>query len=251
MKKIYYLIILIAGLIPGVTSCDLFKIDNFPQPDAQVYGAIRDSVGGGLVETDIQNGSTIGAYQLGKYADNPILSTWVVKQNGEYRNNLVYSDTYKIDFVSCNFFPHTLPEVVFKSGANEHDFLVVPYIRIKNLTITHDVAGNKINASFTLEAGKPTVKVASITLYAYTDMYVGAYVKKTLNTGTGTPTRTLNATINPATVYTLSIDLAANTDVSLGFGVHRNYYFRVGAMASQTGVGTIRSNYAPYVVIAL
>ena len=56
------------------------------------------------------------------------------------------------------------------------------------------------------------------------------------------------ATIDPATTYTLSIDLAANTSV---FDIHRNYYFRVGAKASQSGVGTIRSNYAPYVVIPL
>jgi hypothetical protein len=46
----------------------------------------------------------------------------------------------------------------------------------------------------------------------------------------------------------LSIDLAAN---SQHFGVSRNYYFRVGALASQPGVGTIRANYAPYVRIAL
>ena len=256
MKKIYILIFLITGLLLGVTSC---KIDNFAEPDAQVFGAIRDSVGGGLVETDINTassvniGSTIGAYELGKYAANPVVNYWLIKQNGEYRNNLVYSNTYKIDFQSCNFFPKTIPEQVITPGANQLDFNVVPYIRIKNLSITNNVATNKIIATFNLEAGKSTVKVSKITLYVFTDMYVGEYVKKTLVTGTGVPSITYSPTvINPATLYTLSLDVAANNVTSSPiFSVHRNYYFRVGAMANQAGVGTIRTNYAPYVVIPL
>lgn len=81
-------------------------------------------------------------------------------------------------------------------------------------------------------------------------MFVGEYVKKTISAGTGVPVRSFvpAATIDPEAIYTLSIDLAANASV---FSVHRNYYFRVGAKASQAGVGTIRSNYAPYVKIAL
>jgi len=250
MKKIYYLILLITGLLLGVTSCDMFKIDTFPEPDAQVFGAIRDSIGGGLVETDLQNGSTIGAYELGEYSSNPELRTWYIKENGEYRNNLVYSNTYRIEFMSCNFFPYTIPQLEIKQGANEIDFNVVPFIRVKNLSITHDAPNSKIVATFYIEGGKPTVKVASMALYVFTDMHVGEYINKTVSTGTGQPTRSFSpaATIDPETQYTLSIDLAANASV---FSVHRNYYFRVGAKASQAGVGTIRSNYAPYVVIAL
>jgi hypothetical protein len=247
MKKIYYLIFLITGLLIGATSC---QKDNIPGPDAQVFGAIRDSVGGGLVETDLINGSVIGTYELGEYAGNPELRNWLVMQNGEYRNNLVFSNTYRIEFMSCNFFPYKIPELVIKPGANQIDFKVVPFIRIKDLSITHDATGNKINATFKLQAGKTTVKLSSITLYVFTDMYVGEYIKKTISAGTGVPTRSFTpaATIDPEAIYTLSIDLAANASV---FSVHRNYYFRVGAKASQTGAGTIRSNYAPYVKIAL
>jgi len=250
MKKIYYLIVLITGLLIGVTSCELFEIDNFPEPDSQVYGAIRDSVGGGPVETDLQNGSLIGAYELGEYAGNPELRNWYIMESGEYRNNLVYSNTYRFEFISCNFFPYTLDNVVIKPGANEIDFHVVPFIRIKNLSITRDAGNNRIVATFNIEGGKPTVKVASMELYVFTDMHVGEYIRKTISTGTGQPTRSFSpaATIDPATLYTLTIDLAANASV---FSISRNYYFRVGVKASQSGVGTIRSNYAPYVVIAL
>ena len=249
MKKIYYLI-LASALLFGVASCDLFKIDNFSEPNAQVFGAIRDSVGGGLVETDLQNGSLIGAYELGEYAANPELRNWYIMESGEYRNNLVFANTYRFEFISCNFFPYTRDNVVINPGANEIDFHVVPFIRIKNLSITQDACNNRIVATFNIEGGKPTVKVASMALYVFTDKHVGEYIKKTLSNGTGQPTMSFSpaATIDPATLYTLTIDLAANASV---FSIHRNYYFRVGVKASQSGVGTIRSNYAPYVVIAL
>jgi len=183
-----------------------------------------------------------------------VRKTWYIKQNGEYRNNLVYSNVYRFDFSSCNFFPFDTTYTI-KPGENKIDFIVTPYIRIKDLSITHDEAGQKIIAKFKLEAGAPTVKVSRISLYAWTDIYVGEYVKKTLATGTGQPTTTLTGaaqTLDPNLEYTLSIDLAANSSTSRnGFGIHRNYYFRVGALAIQSGVGTIRPNYAPYVKIAL
>jgi hypothetical protein len=249
MKKILYYLSLFTSLVLFATSCE---IDNYPAPDAQVFGAIRDSIGGALIETDLNSGSQIGAYEQG-YA-TPVIRNWVVKQNGEYRNNLVYSNTYNFVFQSCNFFPYTVTGEVIKPGANERDFLVVPYIRIKNASITYNSTTKKIIATFSIEGGKPTVKVAKVSLYAFTDIYVGEYVKKTLTaTATDFPTLTLSGaaqTINTATVYTLAIDLANASNATV-FAIHRNYYFRVGAMGIQTGVGTIRTNYAPYVKIAL
>jgi hypothetical protein len=223
MKKTLYYLSIFTSLVLFATSCE---IDNFQVPDSQVFGAVRDSTGGALVETDLNSGSVIGTYEQG-YA-TPVLRNWVIKQNGEYRNNLVFSNTYNFVFQSCNF--------------------------IKNVSITLNAATNKIIATFNIEAGKPTVKVAKVSLYAFTDIYVGEYVKKTLTaTATDFPTLTLSGaaqTINPATVYTLSIDLAQTANAAV-FAIHRNYYFRVGAMAIQSGVGTIRTNYAPYVKIAL
>jgi hypothetical protein len=223
MKKTLYYLSIFTSLVLFATSCE---IDNFQVPDSQVFGAVRDSTGGALVETDLN----------------------------EYRNNLVFSNTYNFVFQSCNFFPYNVNGIVIKPGDNELNFNVVPYIRIKNVSITLNAATNKIIATFNIEAGKPTVKVAKVSLYAFTDIYVGEYVKKTLTaTATDFPTLTLSGaaqTINPATVYTLSIDLAQTANAAV-FAIHRNYYFRVGAMAIQSGVGTIRTNYAPYVKIAL
>lgn len=249
MKKTLYILSLFTSFVLFATSC---QKDNYPYPNAQVFGAIRDSISGGLIETDLNSGSQIGAYEQG-YA-TPVIRNWVVKQNGEYRNNLVFANTYNFVFQSCNFFPKTITGLEIKAGENPIDFQVIPFIRLKNVSITYDAAANKINATFSIEGGKPTVKVAKVSLYAFTDIYVGEYVKKTLTaTATAIPTQSLAGaaqTINPATVYSLSIDLTQAANVAV-FAIHRNYYFRVGAMGIQTGVGTIRTNYAPYVVIPL
>lgn len=243
MKNTIYISFLVACLAMAVTSCE---IDDFPGPDAQVFGAIIDSLDGALVEQDIQTGSQIEVQELG--FPTLVSQFWVIKNNGEYRNNLVFSNDYDIYMRNGNFFPYTLREVSITPGENEIDFRVVPYIRVKNCIITRDQANNRIVATFTLEAGKPIVKVKSIRLYAFSDQYVGEYIKFA-TTGTGfSQTFSPTIAINPATTYTLSIDLAANSTL---IKPGRSYFFRVGAMADVAGVGTIRTNYAPNVKITL
>lgn len=242
MKKISYLLFIITCTIVFFASC---KKDDFPGPDAKVFGSIKDSLNGALVEQDIQSGSQIEVWELG-FA-TPAAQFWVIKNNGEYRNNLVFSNNYDIYMRNGNFFPYTLNNVTIKPGENQLDLSVVPFIRVKNASITRNTTTNKIEASFTLEGGKSTAKVKSIQLYAFSDIYVGAQIKFTTS-GTGfSQTFSPTIAINPATVYTLSIDLAANSTLFL---TGRDYFFRIGALADVTGVGTIRTNYAPYVKIS-
>ncbi|MGE5348028.1 MAG: DUF3823 domain-containing protein [Actinomycetota bacterium] len=243
MKKTIYISFMIACLMMAVTSCE---IDDFPGPDAQVFGAILDSLDGALVEQDIQTGSQIEVQELG--FPTLVSQFWVIKNNGEYRNNLVFSNDYDIYMRNGNYYPYTLKNVSVKPGDNNIDFRVVPYIRVRNCNITRDQANNRIVATFSLEAGKPAVKVRTIRLYAFSDQYVGEYIKFS-TTGTGF-SQTFNPTIqiDPSTSYTLYIDLAANSAL---FKTGRSYFFRVGAMADVAGVGTIRTNYAPNVKISL
>lgn len=242
MKNIIYLIFTIVFLTMFFPSCE---IDNMPGPDASFYGAIKDSIGNGLVETELVNGSVIEAFELGY--PTQMTQKWLIKNSGEYRNNMVFAGKYDIYLRNGNFFPYTLPGVSIQAGDNQHDFMVVPYIRIKNCTITHDKTANKVIASFSLEAGKPTVKVKSIMLYAFSDIYVGNNIKFSTAGSTFSQTFSPSKVID-ATTYTLSIDLAANSTL---FKTGRNYYFRVGAMADVKGVGTVRMNYVPNVKITL
>ena len=242
MKKLFYIFFSFVCLFMVFTSC---QKDNFAGPNAVFYGAVKDSVGNGLVEQDLQSGSVIEAWELG-FA-TPVAQSWLIKNNGEFRNNLVFANKYDIYMRNGNFFPYTLKNFEIKTGDNQYNFMVVPYIRVKNCSITRDPQANKIVATFSLEAGKPIVKVKSIRLYAFSDVYVGEYIKFT--TAGATFSQTFSPTkLIDATTYTLSIDLAANSTL---FKAGRNYYFRVGAMADVSGVGTIRTNYAPNVKISL
>ncbi len=242
MRKAYFLNIVLFVTVLSFVSCEK---DNLPGPNAQVFGIIKDKTTGMPVETDLVNGSAIEAFELG-YA-TPVSQRWVIKNNGEYRNDLVFSNEYNFELRNSNFYPISVLKQTIKPGENKLDFDVDPYIRVKNCTITYDAAAKRINASFSLEAGQSTVKVRAVRLYAFSDIYVGEPTKFG-TTGTGfTQTYTPSKVIDNATI-TLSIDLAANTAF---FPTGRDYFFRVGALADVTGVGTIRHNYAPNVKITL
>ncbi|MDR0429478.1 MAG: DUF3823 domain-containing protein [Tannerellaceae bacterium] len=242
MKKVINICWWIPCLLIAFVSCE---IDNYDEPDASFSGSIKDVATGELVGTDLQNGSTIRAYELGW--ETPTAQTWLIKQNGEYQNDMVFAARYDFEFVNGNFYPFKVENFEIRKGKNIHDFEVTPYIRVKNPDITHDAANNRIIATFSLEGGKPEVKVSALRLYAFIDMYVGEQVKFS------TSGDNFSRNFSPAqdidrTIYTLSIDLGANSEL---FKYSRNYYFRIGALASVPGVGTIRHNYSPLVVIKL
>jgi hypothetical protein len=222
----------------------MFKIDNYKGPNASIYGGIKDIVTGELVETDIQNGSRMMFQEIG-YPAGPL--TRVVKQNGEYRDDMFFAGKYRVDFNTCNFYPFSVDSIEVKKGENQIDFQVTPYLRVKNLSIRQE--GNQIVATFNLQAGKDEVRLSNIRLYAHTDIYVGDQVTTYTPGGTGfQQSFSPVSVIDESTTHRLSIDLT-NSVNNAYFKIKRNYYFRVGAIASVSGVGTIRRNYAPYVVI--
>ncbi|MDR1200802.1 MAG: DUF3823 domain-containing protein [Tannerellaceae bacterium] len=232
----------------ALSACDVFKIDNYEEPNASFNGGIRDVKTGELVETDIQNGSRMQFQELG-YPTG--LLTRVVMQNGEFRDDLFFAGSYSIDFNACNFYPFFVEEVVIKKGNNTMDFQVTPYIRVKNVNIIKE--GNTIKATFSLEAGKDEVRLSNVCLYAHTDIYVGDQVTTFTPGGEGfrqdfSPTKV----ISDSETYTLTLDLTNEINKKY-FQYERNYYFRVGAMATiasgGTSVGTIRRNYAPFTII--
>ena len=231
------------------SACDMFYKDNYEAPNATLRGKILDEVTGDLVETDIQNGN---ALRLDQYGWNPGgVLTRVVKQNGEYQDKQFFAGKYRLEFSSCNFYPHIIDTIVVNKGDNVMDFKVMPYIRVKNVKIIRE--GNEIVATFNLEASKSEVRLNNVRLYFHTDMYVGDQVTRYALQGSGfqqtfSPTKV----IDPNEQYKLTIDLTNATNKSY-FKYVRNYYFRVGAMAAiaqgGTAVGTIRRNYAPYQII--
>lgn len=242
MKRIIFYRWLISCFLLVFVSCE---IDNYGGPDASFSGSIKDVDTRELVGTDIQNGSAIRAYELGW--ETMAAQTWVIKQTGEFQNDMVFAARYNLEFVNGNFFPFTVENFEIKKGKNTHDFEVTPYIRIQNTRITHDTGSKQIIATFTLEKGKPEVSVNSIRLYAFTDIHVGEQVKFTTKGSAFSEIFSPAASIDGKT-YTLRIDLEENADL---FKYSQNYYFRIGALAYVQNVGTIRHNYSELIQIAL
>jgi len=241
MKKSTIHILLAFVLSAGFMSCEK---DNMPGPDARVYGKITDKSNGQLVETELINGARIEAFELGY--PTQVSQVWVIKNNGEYRNNLVFSANYDFQLRNSNFYPISLLNIKVNPGDNELNFQVDPYIRIKNPQITYNAASKLVTATFTLEGSKPEVKVRAVRLYAFTDIYVGEATKFSI-TGNSAASYTPSRTIDAST-YTLTIDVGANAAL---FPAGRDYYFRIGALADVPNVGTIRHNFAPNVKITL
>ena len=243
MKNILKILVLPLVISVLAISCE---IDNYDGPDASISGRFLDNVTGELVGTDISNGNSIGAYELGWASE--ARQNWVIKNSGEYTNNLVFAGTYRLELNNGNFYPFVVNDFVIEKGSNTYDFTVTPFIRIKNPEIRYDAATKIVTATFNLEAGGTDVKLNEIRLFAFTDHWVGNYVKFAIASADcykRVSNNLVSATIS-GDKYTLSMNVADNASL---FKYTRNYYFRIGALATVSGVGTVRHNYSPLTVI--
>lgn len=240
MNKI---IILLSALFVLV-SCE---IDNYEEPNAEVHGAFYDIKDGKtLIGTDILDGNSIGVYEQGFASESK--QTWVIDNTGEYTNKRVFAATYRIEFLNTNFYPYEGEKMwTVNRGKNERDFLVTPFLRVINPSITYDAASDKIIAKCKIEAGGTDVTINQLRLFVFTDKWVGNRINSGIQ---GAAVLNLNGeTIDPDKEYVLSIDRNAHLDF---FKYSRNYYFRIGAQAKgPSKYGTIRHNYSPLVVIKI
>lgn len=232
MKKIRIYITALLGIVL-LNSCELNKVDNYDGPNATIYGGIYDIETGELVQQDIIRGTQIEYTEYGY--DNPVIQYLVVKNDGTFRNNLMFANTYSIAPMRGNFVAVPKQDIEVK-GETKIDFKVQPYIRIKNAKI--EKQGNKIVATFNI---KQTVdnNVSKIGLFAHLEPNVGDPLN-TVSTQV-----TINAVTNESTLYTLEIDLQANSS-KLQTG--KQYYFRIGALINAPEA---KYNYAPAVRLTL
>jgi hypothetical protein len=229
MKKLTtYIPALLLMLAAGACS-----VDNYPAPNAQLYGTFLDAETNEPVEQDIIRGSTIEFIEHG-YASQT-KQTMIIKNDGSYRNNLIFSNTYTITPVRGNFVPMTPQEVTVK-GDTQLDFKVQPYIRIKEANISK--VGTKIIAKFKLQQ---TVlnNVRKIGLYAHPEPSVGEPMRVAL------VEQEINGAIDPNKVYQLELDLPSNSNV---LKTGNQYFFRVGGIIDAP---ESKFNYAKAVRIAL
>lgn len=215
-----------AACVFAASSCE---VDNYPGPDAQIYGSVIDAETGEKVEQDVNSGSLIRYIELGY--DNPVEQTMIFKTNGDYRNNLMFSGDYDFFFYESNFtFPEgRISNFKVKKGENKFDFKVVPYIRFSDVSIK--VEDTKVVANFKIT---PAVDadVLEVGLYGHLDYIVGDRYKR------GSKVVGVNESFNGQTrEYTLELDLTNFTEAD-------QYWFRVGAKANMPNS---KHNYAPAV----
>jgi hypothetical protein len=111
MKLQFSRLLLLLGLSLSLSSC---MKDDMEGPNAQVYGIIKDKVTGEPVQTELINGSIIQAFEQG-YA-TPVAQNWLIKNTGEYRNNLVFANKYNFNLINGNFIPVSITDYEIKPG---------------------------------------------------------------------------------------------------------------------------------------
>ena len=109
----------IALLLPVLflaVSCDWFKLDNQEGWDASIEGKIVDSVTGETIQSE--QGNPLTVYQLGW--DNKVAQSWAIKNNGTFKNTLVFSGDYEMNSLKANFYAEPV-SFSLKKGQNVQD----------------------------------------------------------------------------------------------------------------------------------
>lgn len=196
--------------------------DNYQPPSSVLYGSFLDEDTHELVEQDIIQGTQIELVEK-RYSSIQFL---VVKNDGTFRNSMLFENEYKVIPVRGNFEPIDTQTVNIK-GETELNFNVKPYIRIKNLNISID--GDIVKATFNLQQ-TGSQNVQKIGLFVSPESAVGAtfFVQKV--------ELPVGGSIDENETLTVKMDLS-NSGLKKG----KSYYFRVGAIVD---LAEAKYNYA-------
>ena len=226
-----------------MTSCEWFELDNTEQHNATVSGKIIDAATGETVQTEINNGGSIRFVELGWDAE--AFQSWSVKNNGTYRNNLVWAGDYRMETIEQNYYPIT-QEFKLEKGDNVVDFTVTPYLRFLSHSIKYDAASKKIIATCEVQVADPskTNTLNEIRLCCYTDCFVG-YAYNNCKDDAGAVKKNVSMDANGKATVTLEIDTQASSNAT-EFKYERTHYVRLAALATGGGVNTSsRYNFTP------
>lgn len=227
MNKLLLGLFIISFVLP---SCEK---DNYDGPTAGLSGTFIDALTKQPIEQDIINGTTIELLEKGY---NPVTPQYlIVKNNGSYENSQLFANTYTVRPVRGNFIDIPAQEVVIK-GQTILDFVVTPYIRVKEANISK--VGTKVIATFKLEQNVLN-PIKKISLYAHSDSRLGEGMRLVVSE------KIINVASVPNTIYTIEMDLPSKSStLKPGLG----YYFRVGALIN---VPEAKPNYAPAVKLVI
>lgn len=222
------LIILFMSLL--IPSCEL---DNYDVPDAQIHGSFLDFETGELVEQDIINGAVIEFVETG-YTQIQIMP---IKNDGTYRNNLIFSGEYTFTPKRGNFEPLE-PQIVQVKGDTKLDFIVKPFVRINNVEIFRN--GDYIKAVFTVKQTGYD-QLLKVALFAFSEPSVGFSINSArIEIPVG-------KWLAEETTYSIQMPINESNDGrSVNPKPGKPYFFRIGAIVD---FPEAKYNYAPAVRI--
>lgn len=138
-------ILLLTLLTTLLSAC--FELDNYDAPNAGINGSLTDSETGEAIYTEQPDGYRIKLLDMG-YKDPTPLYFWG-KADGTFRNVALFGGTYKVTPIDGPFFPVSEEEVKLK-GITDHNFKVIPYLKIKKIDVIPGEAG-KVTVKFSLK----------------------------------------------------------------------------------------------------
>lgn len=130
------------------------KIDNYPAPDGDIYGALTDKITKDSFQTEQPNGFQIKLFEKGGKLNSPI-SFWG-KPDGAFENANIFTSEYKILPTEGAFFPvDTITANVGKR--TQVNFEVMPFLAVTDATVTP--SSGKITASYKIARGMAGDKI--------------------------------------------------------------------------------------------
>ena len=224
-----------ALLLSTAVSCDWFVLDNQEGWNAKVQGKIIDIATGQTVQSE--QGSYIAVVEKGWKTEAN--QGWRIKNDGTYRNDLVFAGEYVMNTVSgANFVADPQPFTLNK-GDNTVDFKVTPFVTISNVSIS--VEAGKIKATCKVKSNFPTDKINNIgrvVLCANPDRFV----KNSANLCEHDP-NAVASNLDPATEQSVTLYIDPQARDAEGvlvnaqeFQYDRPHYVRVAAIGAHYAI---------------
>ncbi|MBR1569303.1 MAG: DUF3823 domain-containing protein [Bacteroidales bacterium] len=260
MKKFTQIIAVLLSAA-AVASCDMFKLDNFDGPNAQVTGRILDAKTGEQmgIESSVSSvwdwstwsmktttiGTMVVVEQGWKKNDGTPAEedqNWLIRFDGKYTNNLVFAADYVVSMKNLPCYEPERPDFTLKQGANTVDFTVVPFCRIVNPQISYNEATKKIVATFAVELGDANRanSIINVALCANTQLFVGCNYFNLAKDDPGAKKSgfawgdMVVPAAQPGQTITLEIDTQSDANKEL-FKYTQDRYVRIAAQAGGNG----------------
>lgn len=228
MKRIIS-ILSCALLLSTAVSCDWFELDNQEGYNAKVQGKIIDAKTGQPVQSE--QGNYLVVVEKGWDAEEN--QGWRIKNDGTYRNDLVFAGEYEMKTMSVGNFQSDPQAFTLNKGDNTVDFKVNPFCRIVNPSVTFDSASKKIKASFSIENGIPEVNnIGKVYLCVYPDRFVKVGYN---NCGGDTGAQAINIDPTKGEVIKLEVDMNEPKNAA-EFQYDRPHYIRIAAVGAHYGI---------------